>query len=208
MDPGTDSQGAPFIAKLDAESGQYNVLQTISPADAGVHDLHVLDSNQILLATNKQGIAPLIYTVDKRSFSAITDGIPSNWSLPFVYSPDGKVVFTMGKYWDGGIPMLSLIRLDSYRLNSGYRNPVVWDGSNHPVWSAGFGQDVVSSPVRSCFIVDRIFSRRSISAIAICRKTTCIVIGCARQGAPLCKESVLSPASGTVSRAGSGHKAA
>lgn len=145
VDPGTDSQGAPFIAKLDAESGQYNVLQTISPADAGVHDLHVLDSNQILLATNKQGIAPLIYTVDKRSFSAITDGIPSNWSLPFVYSPDGKVVFTMGQYWDGGIPYYSLIRLDSYRLNSA-TEPVVWDGSNHPVWSAGFGQDVVSRP--------------------------------------------------------------
>ncbi|WP_152602920.1 hypothetical protein [Caballeronia sordidicola] len=144
-DPGPDNQLAPFIANLDTQTGQYNVLQPISPADASVHDLHVLDSNQVVLGTNKKGIAPLIYTVGKKSFSAITGGIPSDWSLPFVYSPDGKTVFTMGQYWDGNIPYYSFIRLDSYRLNSA-TSPVVWDGSNHPVWSVGFGQDVVTRP--------------------------------------------------------------
>jgi hypothetical protein len=144
-DPGADNALAPFIANLDTQSGQYNVLQPVSPADAGIHDLHVLDSNQVLLATNKQGIAPLIYTVDKKSFGPITDGVPSDWSLPYVYSPDGKTVFTTGQYWDGGIPYYSFIRLDSYRLNRA-AGPVVWDGFNHPVWSAGFGQDVVSRP--------------------------------------------------------------
>ncbi|WP_144021307.1 hypothetical protein [Caballeronia sordidicola] len=144
-DPGPDNQLAPFMANLDTQSGQYNVLQPISPADASVHDLHVLDSNQVLLGTNKKGIAPLIYTVATGSFSAITGGIPSNWSLPYVYSPDGKTVFTMGQYWDGNIPYYSFIRLDSYRMNQA-TTPVVWDGSNHPVWSVGFGQDVVSRP--------------------------------------------------------------
>jgi hypothetical protein len=144
-DPGPDNQLAPFMANLDTQSGQYSVLQPIIPADAGVHDLHVLDSNQVLLGTNKQGIAPLIYTVATKSFSAITGGIPGDWSLPYVYSPDGKTVFTMGQYWDGGIPYYSFIRLDSYRLNMA-TTPVVWDGSNHPVWSIGFGQDVVTRP--------------------------------------------------------------
>jgi WD40 repeat protein len=144
-DPGPDNQLAPFIANLDTQSGQYNALQPISPADADVHDLHVLDSNQVLLGTNKQGIAPLIYSVAAKSFSAITGCIPSNWSLPYVYSPDGKTVFTMGQYWDGSIPYYSFIRLDSYRMNSA-TGPVVWDGSNHPVWSVGFGQDVVTRP--------------------------------------------------------------
>ncbi|CAN7432584.1 hypothetical protein [Caballeronia sp. LjRoot31] len=144
-DPGPDDRLAPFIARLDIQIGQYNVLQPISPADADVHDLHVLDSNQVLLGTNKKGIAPLIYTVATKSFSAITGGIPSDWSLPYVYSPDGKTVFTMGQYWDGGIPYYSFIRLDSYRLNYA-TTPVVWDGTNHPVWSVGFGQDVVTRP--------------------------------------------------------------
>jgi hypothetical protein len=144
-DPGPDNQTAPFIANLDTQGGQYNVLQPISPADADVHDLQVLDSNQVVLGTNKQGIAPLIYTVASKTFSAITDGIPGTWSLPFVYSPDGKTVFTMGQYWIGNVPYYSFIRLDSYRLNSATA-PVVWDGSNHPVWSIGFGQDVVTRP--------------------------------------------------------------
>jgi hypothetical protein len=103
-DPGADNPLAPFIANLDTQSGQYSVLQPISPVDASVHELQVLDSNQVLLATNKQGIAPLIYAVDKKSFSPITDGVPGDWSLPYIYSPDGKTVFTMGQYWDGGIP--------------------------------------------------------------------------------------------------------
>lgn len=145
VDPSREGQFAPFIATLDTHSGQYSVLQTIDPADAGVHDLQVLDGNQVLLGTNKQGIAPLIYDVAAKSFRAITDGIPSGWSLPFVYSPDGKVVFTMGQYWDDGIPYYSFVRLDSYRLNMA-TGPVVWDGSNHPVWSVGFGQDVVTRP--------------------------------------------------------------
>ncbi|MGX7004196.1 hypothetical protein [Caballeronia sp. KNU42] len=144
-DPGPDGLLPPFIATVDTQSGQYSVLQPINPVDADVHDLHVLDSNQVLLGTSKKGIAPLIYTVSTRSFSAITDGIPSDWSLPYVYSPDGKTVFTMGQYWDGNIPYYSFIRLDSYRLNYA-TTPVVWDGSNHPVWSVGFGQDVVTRP--------------------------------------------------------------
>lgn len=144
-DPSTGDQITPFIASLDTQGGQFAVLKTITPADAGIHDLHVLDNNQVLLGTNKQGIAPLIYTVDKKSFSALTDGVPSNWSLPFVYSPNGKVVFTMAQYWDGNIPHYSFIRLDSYRLNQA-TGPVVWDGSNHPVTSVGFGQNVVTRP--------------------------------------------------------------
>jgi hypothetical protein len=144
-DPGPDDQLAPFIASLDTQNGQYNVLRPISPADSNIHDMHVLDDNQVLLGTNKKGISPLIYTVDKQSFSALTGGIPSDWSLPFVYSPDGKTVFTMGQYWDGNIPYYSFIRLDSYRPNYG-SGPIVWDGSNHPVFSIGFGQDVVSRP--------------------------------------------------------------
>lgn len=144
-DPGPDNQLAPFIANLDTQTGQYGVLQTISPVDANVHDLHVLDSNQVLLGTTKKGISPLIYTVSKKSFSALTGGIPSDWSLPYVYSPDGKTVFSMGQYWDGNIPYYSLVRLDSYRLNYA-STPVVWDGSNHPVWSVGFGEDVVTRP--------------------------------------------------------------
>ena len=130
---------------MDTQSGQYNVLQPITPADAGVHDLHVLDSNRVLLGTNKQGIAPLVYDVGAKSFKAITDGIPDNWSLPFVYSPDGKTVFTMGQYWDDGIPYYSFVRLDSYRLQMATAPPI-WAGSNHPVWSVGFGQDVVTRP--------------------------------------------------------------
>ncbi|CAH2796163.1 MAG: hypothetical protein CPDRYMAC_4476 [uncultured Paraburkholderia sp.] len=51
----------------------------------------------------------------------------------------------MGQYWTGGVPYYSFIRLDSYRLNMA-TTPVVWDGSNHPVWSVGFGQDVVTRP--------------------------------------------------------------
>jgi len=144
-DPGPDNQLAPFIANLDTQSGQYSVLQTISPSDASVHDLHVLDGNQVLLGTNKKGISPLIYTVAAKSFSALTGGIPSDWSLPFIYSPDGKTVFTMGQYWVGRIPYYTFIRLDSYRLNYA-TTPVVWDGSTHPVWSVGFGQDVVTRP--------------------------------------------------------------
>ncbi|AXF12099.1 hypothetical protein CUJ91_30360 [Paraburkholderia graminis] len=144
-DPSTENQLVPFIANLDTQSGQYNVLQPITPADAGVHDLHVLDSNRVLLGTNKQGIAPLVYDVGAKSFKAITDGIPDNWSLPFVYSPDGKTVFTMGQYWDDGIPYYSFVRLDSYRLQMATAPPI-WAGSNHPVWSVGFGQDVVTRP--------------------------------------------------------------
>lgn len=145
VDPGPDNQLAPFIASLDTQSGQYNVLQPISPADASVHELHVLDSNQVVLGTNKQGISPLLYTVSANSFSALTGGVPGDWSLPYVYSPDGKTIFSMGQYWDGKIPYYTFIRLDSYRL--GYATtPVVWDGSNHPVISAGFGQDVVTRP--------------------------------------------------------------
>lgn len=144
-DPGPENQLAPFIATVDTQSDQYSVLQAINPADANVHDLHVLDNNQVLLGTNKRGIAPLIYTVDTKAFSALTGGIPGDWSLPYVYSPDGKTVFTMGQYLDGGIPYYTFIRLDSYRL--GYATtPIVWDGSNHPVWSIGFGQDVVTRP--------------------------------------------------------------
>lgn len=145
VDPSTENKLVPYIASLDAQTGQYNVLDAITPADANVHDLHVLDSNQVLLGTNKQGIAPLIYDVAEKSFKQMTDGIPDNWSLPFVYSPDGKTVFTMGQYWDGNIPYYSFVRLDSYRLNMA-STPVVWDGSNHPVWSVGFGQDVVTRP--------------------------------------------------------------
>jgi hypothetical protein len=144
-DPGPDNLVAPFIASVDTQNGRYTVLQAINPSNASVHDLHVLDSNQVLLGTNKQGISPLIYTVATKSFSALTGGIPSDWSLPFVYSPDGKTVFTMGQYWDGKIPYYTFIRLDSYRPNYG-TGPVIWDGSNHPVWSVGFGQDVVTRP--------------------------------------------------------------
>ncbi|OTP79210.1 putative carbohydrate-binding protein [Caballeronia sordidicola] len=143
-DPGADNQ-APFMAELDTQSGRYSELQPISPADADVHDLHVLDSNQVLLGTKKKGLAPLIYTVATKTFSAITGGIPSDWSLPYVYSPDGKTVFTMGQYWDDNIPYYSSIRLDSYRPNYA-SGPVVWDGSDHPVWSVGFRQDVVTRP--------------------------------------------------------------
>ena len=144
-DPSTENQVAPIIASLDTQTGQYNVLQSISPADADIHDLHVLDNNRVLLATNKQGMAPLIYDAGTNSFKAITDGIPDNWSLPFVYSPDGKTVFTMGQYWDDGIPYYSFIRLDSYRFQPAASAPG-WAGSNYPVWSVGFGQDVVTRP--------------------------------------------------------------
>ena len=108
-DPSTENGLVPSIARVDTQTGQYSVLDAITPADAGVHDLHVLDNNRVLLGTNKPGIAPLIYDVDAKTFKEIADGIPSNWSLPFVYSPDGKTVFTMGQYWDDGIPYYSFI---------------------------------------------------------------------------------------------------
>jgi hypothetical protein len=82
------------------------------PVDTDVTEISAMDLNRILLGTSKKGVSPSIYDLRYGTTTSLLKPQAVPFSFPYVFSPDGRTIFSVYKQRLYGNSYFSLVRFD------------------------------------------------------------------------------------------------